>query len=53
MADLTTYVIDQRGAAGGRLRPEYFTGQDMTDLEIVRNFVDQGGKAQFVATEEF
>ena len=29
-------------------------GQDMANLEIVRNFVEQGGKAQLVAaTREF
>ncbi len=34
--------------------PEYATGQDMTNLEIVRNFVEQGSKAQMVAaTREF
>jgi putative nucleotidyltransferase with HDIG domain len=33
---------------------EYATGQDMTNLEIVHNFVEQGGKAQMVAaTQEF
>jgi HD-GYP domain-containing protein (c-di-GMP phosphodiesterase class II) len=50
---LTTYVIDQRGRLVAGSGPEYFTGQDMTNLEIVRNFVEQGGKAQFVATGEF
>src|SRR6185437_1677598 len=29
--------------------PEYATGQDMTNLEIVRNFVEQGRKAQMLA----
>jgi HD-GYP domain-containing protein (c-di-GMP phosphodiesterase class II) len=50
---LTTYVIDQRGRLVAGSGPEYFTGQDMTNLEIVRNFVEQGGRAQFVATREF
>jgi HD-GYP domain-containing protein (c-di-GMP phosphodiesterase class II) len=50
---LTTYVVDQRGRLVAGAGTDYFTGQDMTNLEIVRNFVEQGGKAQFVATREF
>ena len=50
---LTTYVVDQRGRLVAGAGNEYFTGQDMTNLEIVRNFVEQGGKTQFVATREF
>ena len=51
---LTPYVVDAQGrlVAGGS--ETYATGQDMTSLEIVRNFVDQGSKTQFVAaTREF
>src|SRR6185437_14359274 len=51
---LTPYVVDAQGrlVAGGS--EDYATGQDMTNLEIVRNFVDQGSKTQFVAaTHEF
>lgn len=51
---LTPYVVDAQGrlVAGGS--ETYATGQDMTNLEIVRNFVDQGSKTQFVAaTREF
>jgi HD-GYP domain-containing protein (c-di-GMP phosphodiesterase class II) len=51
---LTPYVVDSQGrlVAGGS--ENYATGQDMTNLEIVRNFVDQGSKTQFVAaTREF
>ena len=33
--------------------PQYATGQDMKNLEIVRNFVDEGNKAQLAATREF
>jgi HD-GYP domain-containing protein (c-di-GMP phosphodiesterase class II) len=50
---LIPYVVDAQGrlvAAGG---PQYVTGQDMKSLEIVRNFVDQGNKAQLAATNEF
>jgi HD-GYP domain-containing protein (c-di-GMP phosphodiesterase class II) len=51
---LSAYVVDSEGrlVAGGNA--QYATGQDMTNLEIVRNFVEQGGKAQLVAaTREF
>jgi HD-GYP domain-containing protein (c-di-GMP phosphodiesterase class II) len=51
---LTPYVVDAQGrlVAGGS--ESYATGQDMTSLEIVRNFVEQGSKTQFVAaTREF
>ena len=34
--------------------PDYATGQDLTNSEIVRNFLEQGGQAQLVAaTREF
>jgi putative nucleotidyltransferase with HDIG domain len=51
---LTPYVVDGAGRLVAGATTDYVTGQDMTNLEIVRNFVDQGGKAQFVAaTHEF
>jgi len=51
---LTPYVVDSQGRLVAAARPEYATGQDMNNLEIVRNFVEQGGKAQMVAaTREF
>lgn len=51
---LMPYVVDSQGRLVAAASPEYATGQDMSNLEIVRNFVDQGGKAQFVAaTREF
>jgi HD-GYP domain-containing protein (c-di-GMP phosphodiesterase class II) len=51
---LTPYVVDSQGRLVAGAHPEYATGQDMTNLEIVRNFVEQGGKAQMVAaTREF
>lgn len=51
---LTPYVIDSQGRLVAGATPDYATGQDMTNLEIVRNFVDQGSKAQMVAaTREF
>src|SRR5436309_5720700 len=51
---LTPYVVDSQGRLVAGASPDYATGQDMTNLEIVRNFVEQGGKAQMVAaTREF
>jgi len=50
---LTTYVVDRQGRLVAGATPDYATGQDMTNLEIVRNFVEQGGRARFVATKEF
>ena len=51
---LTPYVVDGEGRLVASATPDYVTGQDMNDIEIVRNFVEQGSKAQFVAaTTEF
>ena len=51
---LTPYVVDSQGRLVAGANPEYATGQDMTNLEIVRNFVEQGRKAQMLApTREF
>ena len=53
-AGLTPYVVDNEGRLVAGATPEYATGQDMSSLEIVRNFVEQGSKAQMVAaTREF
>ena len=47
-------MVDSQGRLVAGATPDYATGQDMTKLEIVRNFVEQGGKAQMVAaTREF
>jgi HD-GYP domain-containing protein (c-di-GMP phosphodiesterase class II) len=50
---LTPYVVDAQGRLVAAARPDYATGQDMKSLEIVRNFVDEGSKAQLAATKEF
>ncbi|HYL11876.1 MAG TPA: HD domain-containing phosphohydrolase [Terriglobales bacterium] len=50
---LTPYVVDSQGRLVAGAAPDYATGQDMTRLEIVKNFVDEGGKAQLAATKEF
>jgi len=51
---LTPYVVDSQGRLVAGADSDYATGQDMTNMEIVRNFVEQGSKAQMVAaTREF
>lgn len=51
---LTPYVVDSQGRLVAGADSDYATGQDMTNMEIVRNFVEQGSKAQVVAaTREF
>ena len=46
---LTAYVVDSEGRLVAGVTPDYVTGQDMTGLEIVRTFVEQGSKAQLIA----
>jgi HD-GYP domain-containing protein (c-di-GMP phosphodiesterase class II) len=50
---MLAYVIDGQGrlVAGGN--SSYVTGEDMRRFDIVKNFVEQNGKARFVATREF
>lgn len=50
---LMTYVVDGQGRLVAASSPEFATGQDMTGMEIVRNFVNSGGKAQLIETTEF
>jgi HD-GYP domain-containing protein (c-di-GMP phosphodiesterase class II) len=50
---LTPYVVDAQGRLVAAARSNYATGQDMKNLEIVKNFVDEGSKAQLAATKEF
>lgn len=50
---LTPYVVDSQGRLVAAATPEFATGQDMKNLDIVRNFVEGGNKAQFAATMEF
>src|SRR5262249_20684071 len=51
---LTPYVVDSQGRLVAGADAGYATGEDMTNLDIGRNFVEQGGKAQMVAaTSEF
>ena len=50
---LIPYVVDSQGRLVAAGTPQYVTGQDMKNLEIVRTFVDAGNKAQLAATKEF
>jgi HD-GYP domain-containing protein (c-di-GMP phosphodiesterase class II) len=51
---LTPYVVDSQGRLVAAATPGYATGQDMASIEIVKNFVEEGSKAQQVAaTREF
>ena len=49
---LESYVVDRQGRLVAAAISNYSTGQDMTKFEIVRNFVEAGGKA-VVATTDF
>jgi HD-GYP domain-containing protein (c-di-GMP phosphodiesterase class II) len=50
---LTPYVVDSQGRLVAAATPEFATGQEMKNLEIVRAFVDGGNKAQLAETREF
>jgi len=50
---LTPYVVDSQGRLVAAATPEFATGQDMKNFDIVKNFVDRGNKALFAETKEF
>jgi HD-GYP domain-containing protein (c-di-GMP phosphodiesterase class II) len=50
---LLAYVVDHKGRLVAGANETYAVGQDMTKIEIVKNFVDLGGKTQVRATGEF
>jgi HD-GYP domain-containing protein (c-di-GMP phosphodiesterase class II) len=50
---LIPYVVDAQGRLVAAATPEFATGQDMKNLEIVRTFVDAGNKVQINETHEF
>src|SRR5438874_13273324 len=50
---LTPYVVDSQGRLVAAASPEFATGQDMKNLDIVRTFVEGGNKAQLAETREF
>ena len=49
---LTPYVVDSEGRLVAAATPEFATGQDMKNLDIVRTFVE-GNKAQVDETRAF
>jgi len=53
LSGLMPYVVDSQGRLVASASPQYATGQDMTQFEIVRSFVGVGAKAQLAATREF
>ncbi len=53
LTGLIPYVVDSSGRLVTAATPQYATGQDMTQFDIVRSFVDVGVKAQLAATREF
>jgi len=50
---LLAYVVDRQGRLVAGPTTAFATGQDMTGMEIVRNFVEQAGKVQFAPTLDF
>jgi HD-GYP domain-containing protein (c-di-GMP phosphodiesterase class II) len=50
---LTPYVVDSQGRLVAAASPGFATGQDMKKIDIVRDFVGSGNKAQLVDTREF
>ena len=50
---LTRYVVDSQGRLVAAATPEFATGQDMKNLDIVRTFVDSGNKSLLAETREF
>jgi HD-GYP domain-containing protein (c-di-GMP phosphodiesterase class II) len=50
---LTPYVVDSQGRLVAAATAEFATGQEMNNLEIVRNFVEGGNRTQLAATKEF
>ncbi|MGB9234793.1 MAG: HD domain-containing phosphohydrolase [Terriglobales bacterium] len=53
LTGLMPYVVDSQGRLVAAASPQYATGQDMAQFDIVKNFVDEGSKAQLAATREF
>ena len=52
-AGLTTYVVDRDGRLVASGESDYATGQNMASIDIVKSFVDQGGRAGLADTREF
>ncbi|HYY70372.1 MAG TPA: HD domain-containing phosphohydrolase [Terriglobales bacterium] len=50
---LVAYVVDRRGRLVAGATSDYAIGQDMTELEIVKNWVEQGSYGKLAATNQF
>jgi HD-GYP domain-containing protein (c-di-GMP phosphodiesterase class II) len=50
---LEAYVVDAQGRLVAGANSGFATGQDMTDAEIVKNFVDQRGRVHIAPTLDF
>ena len=50
---LETYVVDIRGRLVASANPSLATGQDMTNIELVKSYVDEANKQQVAFTTEF
>ena len=48
---LIAYVVDSNGRLVAGAERNYAIGQDMTSIELVKSFVDEGGR--LAATREF
>ncbi len=50
---LMPYVVDSQGRLVAAATSEFATGQEMSNFDIVRNFVDEGARVRLAATREF
>jgi len=50
---LTTYVVDRQGRLVAGIDTDYVTGQDLTNNELVKSFVEAGGASRFATTSEY
>ena len=50
---LEAYVVDKSGRLVASANHDFATGQDMGNIELVKSFVDAGGRTQVAVTNEF
>jgi HD-GYP domain-containing protein (c-di-GMP phosphodiesterase class II) len=50
---LEAYVVDKSGRLVASANRDFATGQNMTNIELVKGFVDGGAQAQVAVTNEF
>lgn len=50
---LTPYVVDAQGRLVAAATPEFATGQEMKNLDIVKTFVERSNRALLTETKEF